>query len=58
MKNILFAFLLLFIFGACNNKTDIRPVTIDTLNLTPPAALDTLQVQPRPSDSLLRTKRY
>ena len=29
----------------------------DTLHLSPPAALDTLQVQPRPADSMLNTRK-
>lgn len=57
MKNICLLLFLVAILWSCNNKTNMTNENQDTLHLSPPAALDTLQVQPRPADSMLNTRK-
>jgi hypothetical protein len=58
MKSIVPLLIAMLLVVSCGRKTELRPGDGDTIKLIPPAALDTLEIQTRPADSLLRTKRY
>ncbi len=56
MKFTFFTLILVIFFVSCARKVDVAPKKIDTVTVVPPAALDTLQLQARPADSLLKTR--
>ncbi|MCX6190286.1 MAG: hypothetical protein NTW54_11950 [Bacteroidetes bacterium] len=58
MKHFFLFLLTLLMFSSCMRKTDVKVPIKDTLRLLPPAALDTLELQTRPVDSVLNTRRY
>jgi len=58
MKHLFLFLFIAVLIVSCGHKTEIQPGIQDTVNLVPPAALDTLQLHDRPADSLLKTKRY
>ena len=58
VKKIFLLLLGYWLLQSCQNKFEPNPKTTDTLQVKPPAALDTLKVQERPPDSLLNTRKH
>jgi len=58
MKSILTLLVTGTLLNSCGGKTELKPNHKDTINLQVPAAPDTLKLQQRPADSLLKTRKY